>query len=618
MKNINKKIQQDRFRSFLAKDFNSLRSNITDYVSLYYGDKMSDFSESGLAGMFLDMAAYVGDSMSYYLDFQFNEMDLETAVDIKNIEKHLRSAGVKSKGASASFADVTVSISVPSKITSTNEYVPNDSFLPALRAGTILQSDSGIDFELLEDLDFNEKLDSGSFAFSFEINPDALDSSGNPLEFILKRNAVFVSGNTVTEKFQIDSSFTPFRSISLSNIDINEIISVIDQDGNEYYEVDNLTQDVVFKTRINTSADQNETKDTLEIVSAARRFVVETDIQTGISTLVFGSGDENDFQNDLMPSPEEISLNLFGKRTFTNFSIDTNNLLKSDTLGISPRDTILTIKYRVGGGINHNVPERSIQTISSFTLDFNSEIPVSIRTKIRNSFSVINNEPSSGGENAPTIDDLRFIGINSKSLQSRMVSKEDLVARVYTMPSNLGRVFRVAAISNLENPFSAILYIVSRNSEGELTNSSDTMKKNIKTFLNQFRLVSDSVDILDSPIVNFKIEYKITVDPTQNKNSVLQTINSKISEFLTIESFQIGTPIIKTDIERLIGSVSGVVSIVPGSTKIINLSNKVGNNQYSSFIYDVSSNEMNGIVYPPLGGIFELKFPQFDIKGMAT
>jgi hypothetical protein len=617
MANITEKINKERFRNYLAKDFKTLRGSLTDYVELYYGDKISDFSESGLAGMFLDMAAYVGDSMSYYLDFQFNEMDLETAVDIKNIQKHLKVAGVKPKGPTPSQAVMTISLIIPSVLTTTNEYAPNKDYLPVLRSGTIITSDTGIDFELIEDLDFNEVDDLGNYTYSFSINSNDLGASGNPGSFIVEKDVIMISGSTIEEEIDIDQNFVPFRAILLSNSGINEILSVEDSNGNKYYEVDNLTQDVVFKSRINLSSDSSSTKDVLEIVPAPRRFIVESDIQSGLSTLVFGSGDENDFQDILMPPPESIALNLFGKRTFTNYSIDTNNLLKTDTLGISPRDTTLKIKYRAGGGINHNVPAGSIQNISSFTLDFNSEIPVSVRTQIRNSISAINKSRSSGGENELSIDELRFIGINSRSLQSRIVSKEDLIARIYSMPSSLGRVFRAAAISNLSNPFSASLFIVSRNAEGDLVRSSDTMKKNIKTFINQFRLVSDSIDILDAPVANFGIEYSIVVEKSKNKNSVIQTANSKLSEFFNIENFQIGTPILKTDISRLLLTIPGIVSIIPGSIKIKNLSGTNQGNVYSDFIYPIAENDRNGIVYPPEGGIFEMKYPQFDIKGKA-
>lgn len=617
MSNITEKIKKERFRNYLAKDFRTLRGSLEDYISLYYGDKISDFSESSLAGMFLDMAAYVGDSMSYYLDFQFNELDLETAVDLKNIQKHLKVAGVKSKSSTPASAIITVSIAIPSRLTSNNEYIPNNSYLPVLRSGTIVSSNTGINFELIEDLNFNDVDDSGNYLYSFSMNKDDIDNNGNPRSFIVEREAVFVSGTTVTETINIDQQFVPFREILLANTDISEIVSVEDLNGNQYYEVENLTQDVVFKTRLNLNENENETKDVLEIVPAPRRFTVESDIQTGLTSLVFGSGDENDFQDSLMPSPESISLNLFGKRTFTNYSIDTNNLLKTDTLGISPRDTTLTIVYRSGGGISHNVPARSIQGVNSFTLDFESDIPVTIRTEIRNSLSVTNGEAASGGENQPTIDDLRFLGINARSLQSRIVSKNDLIARIYSMPSNLGRVFRAAAISNLDNPFSASLFVVSRNNEGDLIRASDTMKKNIKTFINRFRLVSDSIDILDSPIINIKVSYEVTIDKNKNKNSVIQTANSKIAEFFNVENFQIGTPIVKTDIARILMTISGVISVIPGTIKVTCVSGRQSGNVYSDFIYLIENNERNGIIYPAEGGIFEMKYPQYDISGKA-
>ena len=606
---------RDRNKNFLSKDFTSFRSGIQEYIENYYSDKISDFSESGLPGMFVDMAAYIGDNMSYYLDFQFNELDLETAVDIKNIQKHMKSLGVKPRGPSPARAEIVVSLIIPARLDVNNEYVPDPDYIPILRSGTTVVSSTGVSFELIEDLDFNKKNENDAYLFSFRMNPDEIDSNGNPLSFIVERKGTFISGKTINEVVNIDPIFQPFRRISLSNINVNEIISVFDSNNNQYYEVDNLSQDVVFVAIPNYGYDSKFVKDTLELRPAARRFVTERDIETGVITLVFGSGNENEFENDLMPSPEEIAIEMHGKRNFTNFSIHTNNILKTDTLGISPYNTSLTINYRTGGGLNHNVKPGTINTISRFTLDFKSSVPVSIRTKVRNSIQVSNPEAAFGGENQPTIEELRFIGINSRSMQSRIVSKEDLIARVYTMPSSLGRVFRASAISNLDNPFSASLYILTRNADGLLISPTDTMKKNIKTFLNKFRLVSDSIDILDSPVVNLKIEYIVQVDPLYNKDSVIRTINSKISSFMQIESFQIGTPIVITDIEQLIFSVSGVTSIV--EVKIKNVSGKINNNQYSNFSYPIDQNTVNKIVYPPDGGIFELRYPDFNIIGLA-
>ena len=607
--------KNENIKTYLSKDFAGLRSNIQDYIENYYADKISDFSESGLAGMFVDMAAYVGDNMAYYLDYQFNELDLETAVDIRNVQKHMKSLGVETRGPSPANVEVTVSIIVPASYTTGFEPEPNTEYLPVLRSGTIVSSTSGISFELLEDLDFNRKDENNKYLFSYRLNPNDIDQNNNPQSFIVQRNAMFTSGKTVEEEIIIDNTFVPFRRVSLSNIDVNEIISVIDENDNIYYQVDNLTQDVVFTTFPNYKYDENSTKDILEMKPAFRRFIIERNIGTGIVTLVFGSGNEGDFENDLMPSPEEISLNLYGKRSFTNFSIDTNNLLKTDTLGVSPVGTTLKIKYRVGGGLSHNIKQNTISAISLFTLDFNQIVPVSVRTQIRNSIQVNNSLPGFGGEGAPTIEELRFIGINSRSLQSRIVSKEDLVARIYSMPSNLGRVFRAAAISNLDNPFSASLFILTRDSEENLIPATDTMKRNIKLFLNKFRLVSDSIDIFDAPVVNVKISYDIAVDPLYNKNAVITTINTKISSFMKIDGFQIGTPIIKSDISRIILGVSGVTSI--NDVSIENLTSTINEKTYSEFSYSIKNNTYNEIIYPPEGGIFQLKYPSFDIVGLA-
>lgn len=613
--NINKKLSKERIRNFLGKDYTSFRGNVQDYVNLYYSDKMSDFSESGLAGLFLDIGAYACDTMSYYLDFQFNELDSDTAVDPKNLQKHFKKDGIKFRGATPSIVEIDITLTIPAVLNSSNEYVPNEDYLPVIRSGATATSNSGILFELREDCDFNKKNDNGIFLYASEINHNDVSTAGIPGSFLVTRTATFTSGQTKSESIILGPSFVPFRSISLGGSDINEIVSIVDTDNNEYYEVDNLSQDTVFKTRLNTSYDAREVIDILEIVPASRRFVVDRDISSGVTSVVFGSGNESEFQNNLVPDPKEISLNLYGRRTFTNFALDSNNLLKTDTLGISPSNTTLTITYRSGGGLSHNVAKNTISSITTFSLDFKSNIPVTTRTSIRSSIAVINPDASFGGENQLSIDEMRFIAINSRSLQSRIVTKEDIISRVYTMPSNLGRVFRIAAINNPDNPFSASLYVICRNSDGKLVNSTDTLKKNLQIYLNKFRLISDSIDILDSPAVNIGINYTVTVDSTYNKSSVIRAINSKLSRFLTVDEFQIGTPIVKADLQKIITSIQGVISVP--NISIINKSGTIFNSVYSDFVYPINTNDINGVVYPPLGGMFELKYPEFDIIGRA-
>ena len=205
----------ERIKNYLAKDFSGLRNSIQEYIENYYPDKISDFSESGLAGMFVDMAAYVGDSMSYYLDFQFNELDLESAVDIKNIQKHMRAAGVSSRGPSPATVEVSITISIPSQYLSTGEYFPNTAYLPILRSGMTVVSNSGISFELIEDLDFNKKDENNSYLFSYSLNPYDVDAQGNPQSFLVTRTGIFISGTTIEESISINSNFVPFRRINL-------------------------------------------------------------------------------------------------------------------------------------------------------------------------------------------------------------------------------------------------------------------------------------------------------------------------------------------------------------------------------------------------------------------
>jgi len=334
------------------------------------------------------------------------------------------------------------------------------------------------------------------------------------------------------------------------------------------------------------------------------------------TTIRFGSGDAQSTDEDIMPDPSELSLPLYGKRkTLSNFTVDPNKLLKTSTLGISPQNTTLTVTYRHGGGISHNVSEGSIRSISTLSTKFGASISSSNISAIRSSIEVINAEPAEGGENAPTINELRSTVLSYRNAQMRMVTKQDLIARIYTMPNKFGRVFRVGIRSNPNNPLASVVSIISRTEDGQLIISPDTLKENLRVFLNESRLISDAIDILDAPVINFGINYSITVSGYANPESVIQKANENLKTYFEIENFQIEQPIMMSDIINIIINTDDVVSLVS-----LSLSNKTGDdsgNLYSDFPYSLVENTDRGIVNCADGGIFEIKFPEDDIVGSA-
>ena len=610
-KNIKKKVKLATNVSYLNKDFDSFRQQLVNYAAANYSNQINDFTQAGLGGLFVDMAAYVGDSLSFYLDHQFNELNLETAIEEKNIERLVRLAGVKSTPKAPSTAYVDVSVVIPAKLVS-GEYQPDPDLLPVIKSETVFSSTNGTNFYLYDDIDFSIRTDDNFLDAIVTIN--GTDSSGNPSSFSLTKEGVCSSGQLINETHVVGDSFIPFRVISLRKGDVSEIIFVKDSDNNEYFEVDNLTQDLIYKRVLNNFDDKNLVRERIEITPASRRFVKEFDRQTGKTGIRFGGGRSDVFDDDIIPDPSEFALPLYGDRkTFNSVTIDPNSFLETQTLGIAPRNTIITVAYRSGGGVIHNVPASSISAVSSLSMNFKTTPSPDNIVKIRASTSVNNPLPAGGGEEEPTIEELRQIAINNKNSQNRIVTRQDLISRIYTIPNNFGRVFRAAIIDNPNNPLAARLFIISRNSQKQLIISPDTLKDNLSTYLNQYRLISESIDILDAPIVNMTIKYSVSVEKGYNAQSVINDINASLKDYFKVENFQINQPVVIADVSNLILNTPGSLSLI--ELKFIGMSGTINQSVYSNYTYVPSENLSRGMYFPPPGGIFEIKYPGVDIVG---
>ena len=448
-RNIKKQIKIEKNVSYTSKDFLSLRNDLRRYTAVHFPSVLVDTSDSSLAGLLIDLAAYVGDNMTYYLDHQFNENSLERAVETENIERFVREAGVEVKGASPAIAPIKMTVNVPA-VVEEGEYFPNRDYLPKIKKESSFASNPGVDFYLLDDVDFAATNDDDELKASVEVGSV---SSGVPSSFDLTLTGFVTSGITSEETFPIDASFTPFRRITLNKDNVHEIISVKDSDDDEYYEVQSLTQSTVFQRMVNSRKDAEASPERLRLIHAPKRFVRERSSATGKTSLLFGSGNEEVFDEDIIPDPSEHAITLFGdKKVVDKVTIDPNSFLGTQTLGISPQNTTLTVRYRSGGGLDHNVGASQIVSIKSLITEFQIAVPTSIASAIRASISVTNVIPARGGEDEPTIEELRSIALFNQNAQNRVVTREDLIARVYSMPANFGRVYRVAVSDNPRNP----------------------------------------------------------------------------------------------------------------------------------------------------------------------
>lgn len=609
--NSKKFLKKTESRSYVNKDFGSFRSDLLSYARTFFPDRIQDFSENSVGGLMLEMAAYVGDVMSFYMDHQLNEMNIETAVERKNIEKLVRSAGVKIKGASPAETDVEFHIQV--KKSSDGSSQPDPIELPIIHPGTTVFSNSGIQFTLMEELDFSETDPLGQY-----IHTNFGEVSFDNTKLHLSMTGKCRSGRRIVEKFRIPNEFVPFRKLRLSNQDVSEILDIRDSDGNIYYEVSSLTENVVFKKIKNKADDKREVSHSLELIPAPYRFVTIVNTDSRMTTVRFGSGQADTLDDDIIPDPSELALPLYEKKTLARFSINPSDLMKTRTLGISPRGTTITVTYRAGGGINHNVGSQTIRTLGSLQTEFVSSMTASDIARVRSSVEVVNQKEAEGGELPPTLSELRSIALSAKNSQSRIVTKEDLLARVYTMPSEFGRVYRAGLGSNEENPLASILYLVSRDRAGRLVKSPDTLQQNLRMFLNQNRLISDSIDFLDAGVIDLSVSYNIECDDISNKSLVIQRANTSLKEYLGVQNFQIGQPLILTDLKNIIINTDGVVSLVDFS-----IQNKFGTdpdsqNVYSDLSFDVDGNIVREVLYVPQGHILHFRYPDDDIIGRTT
>jgi hypothetical protein len=610
---IKKRLRKKRVRTYLARDFDGFRADLLRYAKTYFPDKIADFSEASVGGLLLDMAAIIGDNMSFYLDHQFNELQWDTAVESKNIRRHIENSGIRILGSSPAAADVMFYIEVPSQVVS-GIYGPKDSSLPTILEGTAV-SGGGITFNLTEDIDFSEKDIHGAIKANFTVG--ASDASSKPQTYILSKSGVCVSGQETTESWDISNISVPFRKVSLGNTDVTEILSVEDREGNVYHEVESLAQDTAYKWVTNLGEDQELVKENLEVVPAPYRFIKQVNTSTRKTSIQFGAGDAESTDDDIIPDPSELSLPLYGKKSLSRFSLDPNKLLETQTLGISPRNTKLFVRYRHGGGLRHNVGASIINQIATLMIEWRVGSPTAEEMNLcRATISCGNPEAASGGEMAPTLEELRKQIPSARQMQSRIVTKQDLLSRLYTLPAQFGRVFRAGIRSNPNNHLATQLFLISRDADKRLTFAPDALKKNLRLYLNEYRLISDAIDVLDAQVINYTVDFDIVVNPKANKSTVVQNVISNLQKVLKIDNFQIDQPIMLVDLINVIINSNDVLSLVDLSVR--NIRGPVEGREYSGISLNFSASTYKGMIVGTPGSIFELRYPDQDIIGSAS
>ena len=607
-------LKNEKQNQFSNQTFTDFRNELLQYANTFYKDQIVDFSEASLGGMFLDFAAIVGDSLIFYAGQQFSELDYETAVDPVNIQKHLARNNIKNSVASPSSVYCTFEVEIP-RDENSDEFnlMPVKEYLPVIKKGTKLRALTGISFVLEEDVDFTTS------EYTQEVGEENED--GTAASLFLSLEGLCVSGDIVTETLSFpETEANYFLSRELLNTNVTSIISVIDEDNNEFYEVDYLNQTTVFKKI------QDAKENYLTIVPAPRRFVREDSFQTGKTSLRFGNGEGKEIKGNIFSNPEDLILPLKGKDTFSRVDLDPSMLLQNSTFGISPKGKTLTVTYKHGGGSDHNVRDELINIIreNPIVVFPNSKdiLPDSVLRQILTSMSVTNKSKATGGTNSLTLEELKAKIPNAIKAQSRVITYEDLLARLMTMPSDFGRINKAVALESKYSSNSIDLFVICKDNQGFYTEANDAMKVNISKYINDFRLIGSNFNILDVPVYNFGIKLKINVKSGYDPFSVIFDVNSRIVENMRFDLLQIGEPININDLVKIVDATDGVNNIVTNKRSIIVSKSdsdaffdmdELSTRTYNTNVFNPITGYQDGLIYPQRGGIFEMKYTARDI-----
>lgn len=589
---------------YTARDFETIKKELVEYSKRYYPDTFSDFNKSSFGSLILDTVSYAGDVLSFYLDYQFNESMLNTAVEFDNIIKISKQLGYKYNPRSTASGFVTLFLSVPAESDSLG---PNVDYLPILKQGTIFTSTGGQLFTLLQDVDFSNS--------SNEIVVANVDSTtGTPTSYAIKAFGIVQSGYYDQKVIEI-SDYKRFLKLDLQDSNVLEVISVTDSDGNEYYEVDNLSQDVVYRSINNNNAQVDGVTSILKPFPVPRRFVVDKNNTT--TFLQFGYGSEDELTNSSVVDPSQNVLQMHGRNYFTEQSFDPTNLIKSDKFGVAPANTTLTIVYRKANVNFSNVAASTITGVrtSTFTFPNINGTTAQLRSFVKNSLEVINEEPLVGEVRMDQAEELRMNTLNYYAAQNRAVSLIDYQSVIYSMPSQFGKIKRCTIMQDT-NSFKRNLniYVISQTNSGVLTVANSIVKSNLKTWLASYKMINDTIDILDATIINFGIDFSIAVDPFYDRATVLSKALLAVQVDFGGTRYDIGESISVAEIYNTLNKLDGVIDV-----RNVTITQKFGPS-YSNSIIDLNSMTTfdGNYINAPKNVIYELKFPSVDVKGTVS
>ena len=621
MANLNRDIR------YINRDFNDFKNSLVEYSKTYFPNTYNDFTPDSTGMLFIEMASYVGDVLSFYLDNQVQETFIQYSRETQNLFNMAYMLGYTPKVTTVASTNIDFYQQLPSKTVGGVTF-PDFDYALIIPENTPITSNANSSQQfIIEDV-----ID---FTSSSSLDPTEISvyqvTSLVPTSFLLKKTRKAISSTIKTETFTFEEG-VKFDTRTINDSNIVSVLDVFDSDGNRWYEVPNLAQENVFDTIRNTNvndpnvADDGEGNDVpylLQLKQVQRRFTARFQNETSLQ-IQFGAGNYGDNDEEIVPNPDNVGLGLPFERTQLTTAFSPLNFVFTNTYGIAPSNTTLTVRYLTGGGIASNVNSGTLTSINLSNVRFiNTNLTNSaLANQIFNSVATNNVAAADGGQDGDSIEELRQNALGNFQTQLRTVTKEDYLIRAMSMPSNLGVIamafaepVKVAEYETGTLPSILDLYVLSYDINTRLRTASSTLKRNLQTYLSEYRMVNDAINIKDAFIINIGIEFDIIVRPNFNNSEVLTKCITSLTTYFNIKNWQINQPIIIRDLYILLDKVEGVQTVK--NILINNLSSEVLG--YSAYAYDVVGATIDNVVYPSIDPmVFEVKYPNNDIKGRVV
>jgi hypothetical protein len=602
---------QEKNISYLNKGFSDFKANLINYAKTYFPTSYNDFSDANPGAMFIEMASYVGDVMSFYLDNQVQENFLLYSKEKENLYAMSYALGYRPKASYASSATVDIFQLMPSIVVD-GVSIPDTSYGLIVPSNTTISSRStATKFLTTAQVDFS---DTGSAEITF------YDTD----YFLVKKSVPSISAEIKSTTF---SFTTPqkFSNVSISDSNILQILDITDSDGNKWYEVPYLAQSSIFDKVSNPTSTTDSVPYLLSLKRVPRRFISRI-LSDGTLQLEFGAGVSNKSDENIIPTPDNIRLGLVPGVSNLLSNYNQASIFYTQEYGLAPSNTTLTVRYLVGGGITSNIPSNDLTTIDLSGLAFKSGYSGGLSQTIKNSVISTNPDPSSGGRSGDEIEEIRNNALYSYSSQLRAVTKNDYIIRALSLPSDYGSISKVYVTQDLNqnlqpslsstptsNPLSLDMYVLAYNPNKQLDIATTTLKQNLAIYLNEYRMVTDAINIKSAFYINIGINFDITIISGFNNQTIISNCITALQNQFNIEKWQINQPIIISEIMTTLLQVKGVQSVV--KLEITNKQDPSGTT-YSEYAYDIPGATRSGNVYPSADpSIFEIRYPNSDIQG---